>query len=241
MNFDQEKIGKFLNLLRRQAGLTQAEVSRKLDIDGDKLSRWEIGKTRIDAEDLKRLAKVYNITVEEILNCERNTTKKQKKNKIIITSIISSVIFIMLSIIIILSIFFKNNYGKCSVYELYSNNNDYTLNGMIENINNNGFLILSKLKVVSKKFNEVSIISYEYKLMNNETVLYSYGDIEKNLYSECNITFMDMLNNINVYLKTNKYFNINDKLLLIIKYKNNNNVYDEIKIDFNISKIYSNS
>lgn len=40
---DQAKIGKFLALLRREAGLTQEALGEKLGVTNKTVSRWETG------------------------------------------------------------------------------------------------------------------------------------------------------------------------------------------------------
>ena len=85
---DKKKIGKFLKSLRSEKDLTQIELSNRFDgIYSDALiSKWERGDSVPNVDDLKRLAVFYSITVDEILNGERNLSVDFNKKYIIATN-----------------------------------------------------------------------------------------------------------------------------------------------------------
>lgn len=57
-----------LNLkeLRLNAGLTQAEVAKKMHVSQAAVHRWETGDTRIARKHHKGLARLYKVTVPEL-------------------------------------------------------------------------------------------------------------------------------------------------------------------------------
>ena len=58
--------------IRLRAGLTQAEVAARLDINQSAVSGWERGKSRPVRKSRGKLAELYKCTVEELLNgCAR--------------------------------------------------------------------------------------------------------------------------------------------------------------------------
>lgn len=67
---DKKVIGKFLKTLRDEKNLTQIELSKKFDyIYSDALiSKWERGESVPNIDDLKNLAKFFEVSVDEILN-----------------------------------------------------------------------------------------------------------------------------------------------------------------------------
>jgi len=67
---DKKVIGKFLKALRDEKNLTQIELSKKFDyIYSDALiSKWERGESVPNIDDLKNLAKFFEVSVDEILN-----------------------------------------------------------------------------------------------------------------------------------------------------------------------------
>lgn len=71
---NRSKVGKFLKSLREEKGLTQVQLSSKLNggYSDAAISKWEGGKSLPNIDDLKRLASYFGVTVDEILNGTRN-------------------------------------------------------------------------------------------------------------------------------------------------------------------------
>ncbi len=67
------KFGEFLYQLRKEKGLTQAELADKLDITNKAVSKWETGESYPETAQLLPLSKIFNITIDELLKGERNT------------------------------------------------------------------------------------------------------------------------------------------------------------------------
>ena len=61
--------------LRKRAGLTQAELSRRCNISQGALSGYETGKYEPDNTTLLRMADIFNVSVDEILG--RNTQEQR--------------------------------------------------------------------------------------------------------------------------------------------------------------------
>ena len=78
---NKQKIGNFLRTLRKEKDLTQIQLSNKLGgIYSDALiSKWEKGSSVPNIDDLKTLAKYFNVTVDEILNGARYEETDFKK------------------------------------------------------------------------------------------------------------------------------------------------------------------
>ena len=70
--FDMRKTGAILSRLRRDAGLTQAELAEKLGISYQAVSSWERGASMPDIGKLMDLARVLNTTVDYILSGEKD-------------------------------------------------------------------------------------------------------------------------------------------------------------------------
>ena len=61
---------KYLQFLRKSHGYTQDDLSQKLNISRQAVSKWETGTTIPDLETLLKLSKLYHITINEILEPE---------------------------------------------------------------------------------------------------------------------------------------------------------------------------
>lgn len=70
---DKKAIGKFLKTLREEKGLTQIQLSKEFDyIYSDALiSKWERGESVPNIDNLKNLAKFFEVSIDEILNGAR--------------------------------------------------------------------------------------------------------------------------------------------------------------------------
>ena len=65
------KLGNRMRQVRRRSGLTIASVAESLGRDENTIWRWEKGYMRIAADDLQRLARLYDVPVGWLLDEER--------------------------------------------------------------------------------------------------------------------------------------------------------------------------
>jgi ribosome-binding protein aMBF1 (putative translation factor) len=56
-----------LRELRERSGLTRAQVAKKLNVDLSCVTHWELGDWRPLRKYHKKLAKMYGVTVDELL------------------------------------------------------------------------------------------------------------------------------------------------------------------------------
>ena len=53
---------------REKAGLRQIDVAKRMNVDQAAVSKWESGENRISRKYHKKLAKLYGVTVDELLS-----------------------------------------------------------------------------------------------------------------------------------------------------------------------------
>lgn len=105
-------IGKFINSLRNENGLTQKQLADMLNVTDKAVSRWETGKNYPDIEMFEKISEVFKVSVSELLEGKKipsetlavvsegqvieqiKSNKKSKRKYLIVTSaaIITSVI-----------------------------------------------------------------------------------------------------------------------------------------------------
>lgn len=68
---DLQRIGDFLKQLRRELGLTQADLGERLGVTDKTVSRWETGAYLPPVEMLKALSELYGVSINELVNGER--------------------------------------------------------------------------------------------------------------------------------------------------------------------------
>lgn len=57
-----------LREFRERAGLRQVDVAKKMNVDQAAVSKWESGENGISRKYHKKLAKLYGVTVDELLS-----------------------------------------------------------------------------------------------------------------------------------------------------------------------------
>ncbi len=60
-------IARYLQFLRKSHDYTQEDLAKKLDISRQAVSKWETGTTIPDLEVLLKISKLYNVTINDIL------------------------------------------------------------------------------------------------------------------------------------------------------------------------------
>ena len=75
------KIGKNLLNARKKSGLTQEEVAEKLGVSRQTISNWELDETLPDIFQSKKLSKLYNLSLDELI--EFDSDLKEIENTII--------------------------------------------------------------------------------------------------------------------------------------------------------------
>lgn len=127
---DQEKIGKFIQKLRKEKELTQQELANKLNVTDRAVSKWETGRGLPDLSIIKPLCEELDISINELLSGEKLNKKeynekleeniektieytndkiKNIKNKINITLIVIGTIISIILLDTAQAILFKNS------------------------------------------------------------------------------------------------------------------------------------
>lgn len=84
---DSEKIGQFIQELRKQNQLTQKELAAKLNVSDKAVSKWERGLSCPDISLLSPLSEIFSITTTELLNGERNGLETVNVEEIVVNAL----------------------------------------------------------------------------------------------------------------------------------------------------------
>ena len=68
---DQEKIGRFIQKLRKEKNITQKELADKLLVTENAIGNWENGRRMPDYSILKELCEILDTNVNELLSGEK--------------------------------------------------------------------------------------------------------------------------------------------------------------------------
>lgn len=229
---DQIKIGKLIADSRTAKKLTQEELAKEIGVTDKAISKWENGRCLPDVSLFKPLCNALDISINELLNGEKDTkktnedgyinyikeTNKKNKQKLFLTILVSTTILVLL----ILSIYFLNNYGKTTVYKLYGESENFKYNDGLLTVSNEKYILstgivktrtdtLEEAKILSIRmvYND-SIISNGYFQKRN-TILTEYVGYDE-MFSKEKINNLDKWTIEIVYYYENK---IHEEIIVI--------------------------
>ena len=71
------EFGNFLSKVRRDAGMSQAELAGFLNVTNKAVSKWENGTSKPSTEKLLAFAKLFNLSLEDLTKYLGATEEKQ--------------------------------------------------------------------------------------------------------------------------------------------------------------------
>ena len=89
-------LGDKILQLRKKSGLSQEQLGEKVDVTRQTISNWELGETAPNPEQLKKMSKAFNVSIDEILD---NDSKEFLMNKISNTEKLAGIIIKILKVI----------------------------------------------------------------------------------------------------------------------------------------------
>ena len=177
---DKYKFGEFIYTHRKNLGMTQDELGRKLKVTNKAVSKWETGETLPDIQLLPELASVLNVTIDELL-----TQTKPEVEKVVIDSkkSLRNILWVISSVLLVLSIFFAFMFlreinHKEEILITVENANDYFEITPCQNIVNNGAGVIEvygkiRAKDKEKLIDPVLVLNFtiQYYFINSEDKL----------------------------------------------------------------------
>lgn len=79
---DAKKLGAFISQLRKEQGMTQAELAGKLHVTDKAVSRWERGVGLPDIGNLEALADALGVSVMELMQCRKMEEQEVKAEEV---------------------------------------------------------------------------------------------------------------------------------------------------------------
>ena len=107
MKFNEKLIG-----LRKKEGLSQEELGYKLNVTRQTVSKWELGQTTPEMEKLVEMSKIFNISVDELINEsetvvnenpiieDQRIEEKSAKNNKVVFFIVGALVIVVILILV---------------------------------------------------------------------------------------------------------------------------------------------
>ena len=228
---DIKKFGKFIKLLREENNMTQEDLSKKVSIGREAISKWERGKTLPDITMLTRLSDIFDVSIDELIAGERNTKKNvtlelyadsNKKRKALKLSLF--IIFVSLFSFFIYYFFYQ--YNSTKVYDLRTHGEYFDID--------NGLIIFTPEWMY---FNTGVIKSDDHKEIKTLELYYQDGSKNKLIDKiDDEVMFFYDYNGYNEYFDFDKFEDIIDNLYIKIYYDDS---FEDLKLD--VLESYSNN
>lgn len=163
---DQQKIGEFIAKLRKEKGLTQQELAKKIGVTDKAISKWENGRCLMDIAILKPLSEQLDISILELMNGEKiekediilrtneivESTLDYTENKI--KKLVKRIIKIMAIVILFIVLFIGYIYFKLFAAESLFQYNYHEGFGVTGDLLLNENLFENEIIVEKKEINE---------------------------------------------------------------------------------------
>lgn len=254
---DAEKVGRFISKLRKKSDLTQEELAEKIGVNSKTVSKWETGINVPDTILLFQLSKVFNVSVQDILNGEviENAAVNDSTiiegitfyNKIFKKKIMKLFVSIILFLIIVFTTLYTiSNYNKNQLFDIKTNDQDFAISGFLICNNQESIVVLNDITYQSDVIStnlEPKIKQYNISIKDlKQNITYFSLENEYEIYNKIS----DVFNSVNItFIVNNKDINILknnmlNQLFFVMSYDNNGTqVEKEIKLEFD--RHYSNN
>ncbi len=79
---NKQSFGNIIVALRKENGMTQSDLAEKMGVTDKAVSKWERDLSFPDANSLPKLAEIFNITVDELMQVKTKQQKIVTNNKV---------------------------------------------------------------------------------------------------------------------------------------------------------------
>ena len=101
------KLGEKIAQLRKDKNMTQSELAEKMCITDKAVSKWERNLSSPDIRTIKKLAEVFDVSIEELMGEVAETAENENKTKNLIMLVLRCVAFALPVAVLVMSIIGK--------------------------------------------------------------------------------------------------------------------------------------
>lgn len=223
-DIDIEIVGKFIENLRREKGMTQQQLAKMLSVTNQSVSKWEMGKNLPDIATQRNMCKIFEITLEELHAGEkdiksRNISKQMKREN----KIFSIIIICMIPVMIFFVSYFLINFRALKIYysnsQIINEENSVRANLLILKLPRKLIIFINNIYPYNYEVKDSDLI--ELKLYSGNKVLLNSSMIKNDIF-EVNTTQDIDRKNVRIVLKIDSVDNTSqtfERKLKLIKYE----------------------
>lgn len=231
---DNEKVGKFIENLRKEKGLTQQDLADILSVSNQAVSKWEGGRNLPDIAIQRVICDTFNITMEELHAGERDIKKRNKTKKIRKENKIFSIaLMCIVPVMVFFVVFFIINFRALKIY--YSNSqitneeNSIRANLLIFKLPRKLIIFINNIYPCNYEVKDSDLL--DLKLYSGNKKLLNSSMIKNDVFEVVTAQDIDR-KNIRLVLKIDSVDGISktfERKMKLIKYENNEKNDDKYK------------
>ncbi|AAN58509.1 MAG: helix-turn-helix domain-containing protein [Streptococcus mutans] len=77
----KQTLGMIISSLRKEKGMTQLELAEKMRVTDKAVSKWERDLSFPDINSIPKLAEIFEVSVDDLMQVKTNTKETIGKNK----------------------------------------------------------------------------------------------------------------------------------------------------------------
>lgn len=231
---DNEKVGKFIENLRKEKGLTQQDLADILSVSNQAVSKWESGRNLPDIAIQRVICDTFNITMEELHAGERDIKKRNKTKKIRKENKIFSItLMCIVPVMVFFVVYFIINFRALKIY--YSNSqitneeNSIRANLLIFKLPRKLIIFINNIYPCNYEVKDSDLL--DLKLYSGNKELLNSSMIKNDVFEVVTVQDIDR-KNIRLVLKIDSVDGISktfERKMKLIKYENNEKSDDKYK------------
>lgn len=230
---DNEKVGKFIENLRKEKGLTQQDLADILSVSNQAVSKWEGGRNLPDIAIQRVICDTFNITMEELHAGERDIKKRNKTKKIRKENKIFSIaLMCIVPVMVFFVVYFIINFRALKIY--YSNSqitneeNSIRANLLIFKLPRKLIIFINNIYPCNYEVKDSDLL--DLKLYSGNKKLLNYSMIKNDIFEIDALTFDP--NNVKLILNIESVTGEKRKFqreVKLVKYTSNDRNDDKYK------------
>lgn len=222
---EQDKISKFIKLIRKNYNLTQKELAEKYGVTYQAVSKWENGINMPDTLLIKQMSKDFKVSLDDIFEGQYSKNNQLKK---------TAYIFILLLTVFFIFLFAKGN-EDFEFKTISSECNNFNISGSISYNKNKSAIFINEIKYCGgedkEEYQKIKCTLFESN--NDIDRKISNYDYEKNKTILLEEFLQDVNFTIDNYPRICREYKKNS-LYLIIEATNKENIITTYKIPLSL-------
>ena len=196
---DVNKIGNQIKKIRKEKGLSQAELAEKVGVSDKTISKWETGIALPNLMDVRLLCDALDIRIDNLLSQENNSKLIKKNN--LFWLVVGVVCCFLFSILLL-----KTVNSKIEAYSVASENENFILNGIALNLPTKDVLFINDIIDKDNLLSNIEIVNYEVILKKDHQTLYQKQLIENTNPLSSSKSLASIVSHLTIYLEKEKLF-----------------------------------